>query len=170
MDALDWQENAHLGQLSTSLSPILPEIQGWGNPCLNIAWFKTYNARDLTILPLQKLLVCIQEPNAVTTDAKLHPRLSMMKAEQFIHFQLQIKVSHPKLLEFLLQENVNDGALSSALFRKIVPRPSGAPSKLRQAFADWTHLCEDVSVFTLTQICNAFMFNKLKISVRKITV
>ena len=115
---------------------MLPEIQGWGNPCLNSAWFKTYNARDLTILPLQKSLVCIQETNAVTTDAKLHPRLSMMKAEEFIHFQLQNKASHPKLQEFLLQENVNNGAFNSALFRKIVPRPSGAPSKLRQAFAD----------------------------------
>ena len=115
---------------------MLPEIQGWGNPCLNSAWFKTYNARDLTILPLQKPLVCIQEPNAVTTDAKLHPRLSMMKAEEFIHFQLQNKASHPKLQEFLLQENVHDRSLSYALHRNIVPRPSGAPSELRQAFAD----------------------------------
>lgn len=57
-----------------------------------------------------------------------------MKIELLIPFQLQTQVSHPKPQEFLLQENVYDGA--RALFRNVVSRPSGAPWKRRQPFAD----------------------------------
>ena len=57
-----------------------------------------------------------------------------MKIELLIPFQLQTQVSHPKPLDFLLQENVYDGA--RALFRNVVSRPSGAPWKRRQPFAD----------------------------------
>ena len=57
-----------------------------------------------------------------------------MKIEPLIPFKLQTQVSHPKPQEFLLQENVYDGA--RALFSNVVSRPSGAPWKRRQPFAD----------------------------------
>jgi len=40
-ESLYLQKHFHLGQVSTLLSPMLPEIQGWGNPCLisrHILW------------------------------------------------------------------------------------------------------------------------------------
>ena len=57
-----------------------------------------------------------------------------MKIELLIPFQLQTQVSHPKPLDFLLQENFYDEV--RALFRNVVSRPSGAPWKRRQPFAD----------------------------------